>query len=82
MIGSFKLQPVGKRYILHEQLGKGGMGVVYRALDRLTTENIALKQVTAPADQLLFESVSSSTNFRLALAQEFKTLAGSVAKSG
>ncbi len=36
MIGVPALQAVGKRYILYEQIGEGGMGVVYRALDRLT----------------------------------------------
>ena len=54
------------------------MGVVYRATDRLTGENVALKRVTVPGQQLQFASrvsLGQSDNFRLALAQEFKTLA-------
>jgi putative transposase len=37
---------VGGRYILEQPLGEGGMGVVHRAIDRLTGETVALKQVT------------------------------------
>ncbi|MGB0387255.1 MAG: tetratricopeptide repeat protein [Ardenticatenaceae bacterium] len=78
-----------KRYILHETLGKGGMGVVYRATDRLNGQEVALKQVYLPPEQLDFipkgrrsalslmsPSASMTTqNLRLALAQEFQTLA-------
>ena len=51
------------------------MGVVYRALDRLTGQEIALKQVKASVDQLQLSVSGSTTDFRLALAQEFRTLA-------
>src|SRR4051794_25125620 len=37
--------PTDNRYILHEQLGRGGMGTVYRAFDRLTETFVALKQL-------------------------------------
>jgi serine/threonine protein kinase len=69
------LQTMGRRYVLHKQLGAGGMGTVYRATDRLTGEAVALKRVTTPAEQLTFASRSGKTDPPLALAQEFRTLA-------
>lgn len=52
----------------------GGMGVVYRALDHLTGQHIALKQVTHAVEQE-HATASKVVNLRLALAQEFKVLA-------
>lgn len=63
---------IAHRYQLQEQLGKGSMGVVYRAADRLTGETIALKQI------FLTDNPSPDNNteiYRLALANEFRTLA-------
>lgn len=38
-------QALGRRYILQKQLGEGGMGTVYQALDRLTQQTVALKRL-------------------------------------
>ena len=70
---------INGRYLLHNKLGQGGMGIVHRATDRLTGETVALKQVFLPVEQLMFSSrPASQTNreLRLALAHEFQTLAG------
>lgn len=68
-------QLIGNRYQLHDMIGRGGMGAVYRATDRLTGQIIALKRVTVPGEQLRFASIGASNDYRLALAQEFRTLA-------
>ncbi len=70
-------QVIGRRYILRESLGAGGMGAVYRATDRLTGTSVALKRVIQPDDPAAQQAASTndSVDFRLALAQEFKVLA-------
>ncbi|MEI2612765.1 MAG: protein kinase [Candidatus Promineifilaceae bacterium] len=71
-------QAISGRYFLHDVLGEGGMGIVYRATDRLTGQVVAMKQVTIASNQLQvgsFTHTSDSQNFRLVLANEFQVLA-------
>ncbi|HLC04347.1 MAG TPA: AAA family ATPase [Anaerolineales bacterium] len=67
---------VGRRYQLLNELGVGGMGKLYRAVDRLTGRTLALKRVATPDGHP--SGLSSGLNgdsARLALAQEFRLLA-------
>jgi len=69
---------LNNRYILHESLGQGAMGAVYRATDRLSGEVVAIKRVAVVKENLEFASRAGAKDvdeIKLALAQEFQTLA-------
>lgn len=64
----------GGRYVIQTKLGQGGMGVVFRAYDRLSQHPVALKQVQV--DPITGKPGSNGDNALLALALEFRVLAG------
>lgn len=68
-------QTIANRYQLQDKLGEGGMGAVYRAFDPLEQTTIALKQVNRPLEQLQFNTKASFSDERVAMVQEFRTLA-------
>ena len=69
---------IGNRYLLLERIGEGGMGTVYRALDRLNGTLLALKKVNRAADNLQLSTsatIHDTDSYGLALASEFQILA-------
>ena len=66
---------IDRSYRLHEQLGQGGMGAVYRASQLLTGRVVALKLVTQGHAQNRTVGATEAQSLRLALAREFQTLA-------
>jgi tetratricopeptide (TPR) repeat protein len=62
---------IAGRYLLMEAIGQGGMGMVHRALDKLTNQVVALKRVR------VFQGMDEqgSLDVRLAMAQEFRLMA-------
>src|SRR5579871_116231 len=61
-----------RRYIFQEMLGQGGMGTVFRAQDRLTSQDVALKRISLPGEKL---HGTPGSEFHVALSNEFRVLA-------
>lgn len=66
---------VDRLYVLHEKLGEGGMGAVYKATHRARGHAVALKLVSS-GDPTEATHISSNTALhkRLGIAREFQTL--------
>ena len=64
-------RPLGGRYEIINELGRGGMGTVYRAVDRLTGRVVTLKHLR-PDPSLGGGTLGEA---RVALAAEFRVLA-------
>ncbi|RMG83157.1 MAG: serine/threonine protein kinase, partial [Chloroflexi bacterium] len=68
-------QVIRNRYELAAELGKGGMGVVYRAFDRLTGKTLALKRISQMPTPNANDTEEDTLSDQMALAQEFRVLA-------
>ena len=67
-----------QRYQIHEHIGQGGMGHVYRVTDRLTGDTLALKQITLsnePQHPISYPPTNRQDDLKLALAHEFQVMA-------
>jgi serine/threonine protein kinase len=66
---------VDRTYILHDQLGQGGMGAVFEAENRSNGERVALKLVSGELAAADGPEETGIARRHLALAREFQTLA-------
>lgn len=66
---------VNSRYMLHEAIGEGAMGVIYRAYDRLDRQVVALKRVKPdPLAASDSPSQSNQRHYLTTITQEFQLL--------
>lgn len=66
---------VSHRYQLFERLGAGGMGAVYRAVDRLNGQQVALKRLLPASGSAFAAPREEIEGINLSLSREFRTLA-------
>jgi len=74
MLTEENLPLIGRRYQRLNLLGSGGMGALYRAVDLLTGQTVALKRVHAGSQKATGTPRSLEVS-RIALAREFSLLA-------
>jgi tetratricopeptide (TPR) repeat protein len=67
-------QLLANRYEVYERLGAGGMGTVFRVVDRLSDQSMALKRLLLPGTTVDGKT-STSEDVLLSLAREFRALA-------
>ena len=73
------LKNINGRYVLQNEIGKGGMGAVFCAFDRLTGQTVALKQVLIRSELPNMGSIAPDvtlSSLRMILTKEFQILAG------
>ena len=63
---------IGQRYLISELLGRGGMGEVWQAVDRLTGKQVAIKRIRPARMRVRLDATTET----LRLTQEFSLLAG------
>ncbi|MEQ8675030.1 MAG: protein kinase [Aggregatilineales bacterium] len=66
---------IGNRYEILNRIGSGGLGTVYRVRDRVDGQIVALKRVTEVSGSLFDITQGKTSDIRMSLAREFKTLA-------
>lgn len=64
---------MSNRYEIREQIGKGGLGAVYKAFDTQLQREVAMKRVLSP-DQATEEEVQEAADKLIAEAQTLSTL--------
>ena len=64
-----------KRYLIHNKLGSGGEGVVFRATDRLTGKIVAIKRMRFdPPDPFGGQQSKANAERKILIANEFQIL--------